>query len=79
MDKPESTIRLVMFDEAFDKLDDERIRRILEFYATMNIQLIVAVPTEKLETIAPSMDRILTVIKKGYTARVREHTQGIIG
>ena len=40
--------------------------------------VIVAVPTEKLETIAPSMDRILTVIKKGYTARVREHLQGKI-
>jgi uncharacterized protein YPO0396 len=69
---PESTIRLVMFDEAFNRMDDERIGKILKFYRDLNIQIISSVPTEKIEAIAPHMDRINLVIRHGYAARVRD-------
>ncbi|MFP3091373.1 AAA family ATPase [Treponema sp. TIM-1] len=73
--RPESTIRLVMFDEAFNRMDDERIGKILKFYRDLNIQIISSVPTEKIEAIAPHMDRINLVIRHGYSARVRDfHT-----
>jgi energy-coupling factor transporter ATP-binding protein EcfA2 len=70
--RPESTIRLVMFDEAFNRMDDERIGKILKFYRDLNIQIISSVPTEKIEAIAPHMDRINLVIRHGYSARVRD-------
>jgi chromosome segregation ATPase len=74
--RPESTIRLVMFDEAFNRMDDERIGKILKFFRDLNIQLISSVPTEKIEAIAPYMDRINLVIRHGYSARVRDfHTE----
>jgi hypothetical protein len=74
--RPESTIRLVMFDEAFNRMDDERIGKILKFFRDLNIQLISSVPTEKIEAIAPHMDRINLVIRHGYSARVRDfHTE----
>jgi hypothetical protein len=73
-DREESTVRFVMFDEAFDKLDDDRIGKVLDFYSRMNIQLLVAVPTEKIESIAPKMDRVNLVIRHGREARVRPFT-----
>lgn len=71
-DKPGSTIRLVLFDEAFDRLDDERISKILEFYREMGLQLVMSVPTEKIEAIAPHVDRTNIVIRHGHHARVRD-------
>jgi energy-coupling factor transporter ATP-binding protein EcfA2 len=74
--RPESTVRLVMFDEAFNRMDDERIGKILKFYRDLNIQIISSVPTEKIEAIAPHMDRINLVIRHGFSARVRDfHTE----
>jgi uncharacterized protein YPO0396 len=70
--RPEDTVRLVMFDEAFNRMDDERIGKILKFYQDLNIQIISSVPTEKIEAIAPHMDRINLVIRHGYSARVRD-------
>jgi energy-coupling factor transporter ATP-binding protein EcfA2 len=70
--QPETTIRLVMFDEAFNRMDDERIGKILKFYRDLNIQLISSVPTEKIEAIAPHMDRINLVIRHGFSAKVRD-------
>lgn len=71
-DKPESTVRLVLFDEAFDRLDDERIGKVLEFYRQMGLQIVISVPTEKIESIAPWMDRVNLVIRHGYSATVRD-------
>ena len=70
--QPDTTVRLVMFDEAFNRMDDERIGKILKFYRDLNIQIISSVPTEKIEAIAPHMDRINLVIRHGFSARVRD-------
>ena len=69
---PENTIRLVLFDEAFNRMDDERIGKALEFFRRLGMQVVTAVPTEKLETIAPYMDSIALVIRHGYQAYVRD-------
>lgn len=71
-DKPEDTIRFVLFDEAFDKLDDERIRKVMKFYQQMGVQLMVAVPPGKIEAIAPLADQINLVSRIGQHARVRD-------
>jgi uncharacterized protein YPO0396 len=70
-DREDKTIRFVMFDEAFDKLDDDRIGKVLDFYSRLGLQILVAVPTEKIESIAPKMDRVNLVIRHGREARVR--------
>ena len=69
-DRPDNTVRLVMFDEAFDRLDDERICKILEFYREIGVQLVISVPPEKIESIAPRMDRVNLVIRHGHSAKV---------
>lgn len=69
-DKPESTIRFVLFDEAFDRLDDDRIAKVLTFYRELGLQVLISVPTEKLESIAPHMDTVNLVIRHGHLAKV---------
>jgi uncharacterized protein YPO0396 len=71
-DSPKTTVRLVIFDEAFSRMDDERIGKILEFYNTLNLQIITSVPPEKIDAIAPYMDRINVISRFNHAVRVRE-------
>jgi uncharacterized protein YPO0396 len=70
--RPETTVRLVIFDEAFNRMDDERIGKILAFYNNLNLQIITSVPPEKIEAIAPYMDRINVISRFGSAVRVRD-------
>jgi uncharacterized protein YPO0396 len=70
--RPESTVRLVIFDEAFNRMDDERIGKILAFYNNLNLQIITSVPPEKIEAIAPYMDRINVISRFGSAVKVRD-------
>ena len=70
--RPETTVRLVIFDEAFNRMDDERIGKVLSFYNDLNLQIITSVPPEKIEAIMPHMDRTNLVIREGSAVRVRD-------
>ncbi len=70
-------IRLVLFDEAFNKMDDERIGQMIGFFRKLAMQVVTAVPTEKIESIAPVVDRTNLVIRRNYQAFVRDYA--IIG
>ncbi len=66
-------VRLVLFDEAFNKMDDERIGKMIAFFKKLNMQIVTAVPTEKIEAIAPYMDVTNLVLRKDYSAFVRKY------
>ncbi len=66
-------IRLVLFDEAFSKMDDERIGTTIAFFRKLAMQVVTAVPTEKIESIAPYMDRTNLVVRRDTRAFVREY------
>jgi uncharacterized protein YPO0396 len=70
--RPETTVRMVIFDEAFNRMDDERIGKILTFYNDLNLQIITSVPPEKIEAIAPYMDRINVISRFGSAVKVRD-------
>jgi len=40
-------IGLVMFDEAFNNMDDERIGAVLEFMNRLPLQIVIAAPPDK--------------------------------
>lgn len=69
-----NAIRLVLFDEAFSKMDDNRIGKTIQFFRDMGVQIITAVPTEKIEPIVPFMDKTNIVIRNGNRAYVRDYT-----
>jgi uncharacterized protein YPO0396 len=49
------TIRLVAFDEAFSKMDQDRIGATLELFQQFGLQIITATPLERCEYLVPSM------------------------
>ena len=57
------SIGLILFDEAFDKMDDVRIMAMMEFYNKLNLQMIIAAPPQKIESIAPYVNTVLLAIK----------------
>ncbi len=67
------TIRIIMLDEAFDKMDDGRIASMMKFFRSQNFQIILATPHEKMETIGEYVDTILAVYRKGYSTVVEEY------
>lgn len=71
-DSPDA-IRLVLFDEAFNKMDDLRIGQMVDFFRKLQMQVVTAVPTEKLESIAPYMRRTNLVLRSNYRAFVRPY------
>ncbi len=63
----------MLFDEAFNKMDDERIGNMVAFFRKLAMQVVTAVPTEKIESIAPYVDRTNLVIRRNYQAFVRDY------
>lgn len=57
------SIGLILFDEAFDKMDDARIMSMMEFYNKLKLQLIIAAPPQKIEPITPYVNTVLLAIK----------------
>lgn len=74
-----NTFRLVIFDEAFNKMDPERIIESVRLLRHFKLQAILCSPTEKINDIAPYADKTLFVVKekskKGYTSMVTEWTK----
>lgn len=68
------TIRLIILDEAFDKMDEERIAGMMHFFKELNFQIILAAPSSRLEIIGENTDRILMVYKDSdnYISMVEE-------
>ena len=70
------TIRIVMLDEAFDKMDDGRISSMMKFLVSQNFQVIIATPLEKVETIGEHVDTILMAYRDGYSSSIEEYKLG---
>lgn len=70
-----STIRLIIFDEAFSKMDAERITESVKLLRSFGLQAIVSAPSEKLSEIAPLVDKTLCVIRNNTSSRVCEFSK----
>lgn len=59
----DDSIGLILFDEAFDKMDDNRIESMMTFFnrLNLNLQIILAAPPQKVETISPYVKTTLMV------------------
>lgn len=67
------TIRIIMLDEAFDKMDDNRISAMMDFFNSQNFQIILATPPAKIEIIGEKVDTILMAMRDGTTSIVEEY------
>lgn len=58
-----NTIRIIILDEAFSKMDGERIRESIMLLRQFRLQAIFSAPPEKISDIAPLVDRNIAVYK----------------
>ena len=54
----DSRIKLVLLDEAFSKMDQERSEVCLKYARKLNLQLIVCVPDERLQSLIQNVDSV---------------------
>lgn len=68
-------IGLVMLDEAFNNMDDERIAGVLEFMTHANLQVIIAAPPDKIQYIGPAVKKVLLVLQDDKVSYVEDFTR----
>ncbi len=68
-----NSIRIMLLDEAFDKMDDERIQSMMEFFNGLGLQVILATPPAKIEVIGEQVGTVLTAIRVGSNSIVEEY------
>lgn len=66
--KETSPACFVMFDEAFNNMDEDRIKTMMTYYQQLDIQLMISVPPQRVETIFPYINTTLVVIKDNKEA-----------
>jgi len=70
-DQAYNRIRLIVFDEAFSKMDSERIQESIRLLRRFGFQCILSAPPEKVGDIAPLVDRTHCVIREKTTSMIR--------
>ncbi len=61
----QNSTSIVIFDEAFNNMDESRIKSLMEFYKELEIQLIIIVPTIRMYSIQPYVDDTIGIVKEG--------------
>ena len=73
-----NTVRLVVFDEAFNKMDSDRIVESVRLLRRMGLQAIICTPPDKLPDIMPQADKTLLVIKEKYRMHIKSWGKEIL-
>lgn len=68
-----NSVRIMLLDEAFDKMDDERIQSMMDFFNGLGLQVILATPPAKIEVIGEKVGTVLTAIRVGQSSIVEEY------
>ena len=73
-----NTVRLVVFDEAFNKMDSDRITESVHLLRKMGLQAIICTPPDKVADIMPIADRTLLVSKEKYRMHILPFSKEMI-
>ncbi len=65
-----NTVRLIVFDEAFNKMDSDRIIESVRLLRKLGLQAIICTPPDKIGDIMPEADRTVVALKERYTMKV---------
>ena len=66
-----NSIRLVVFDEAFSKMDSERIMESIKLLRELGLQALVCCPSDKIQEITPLSDKTICVVRKNTMSTVK--------
>ena len=67
------SIRLMMFDEAFNRMDSDRIENSLKFMNSLGMQIIIAAPSDKCEFITPYVPTTMLAIRDGHYSWIEDY------
>jgi uncharacterized protein YPO0396 len=56
---------LAVFDEAFSKMDGQNQRTLLDFYADIGLQVLIAAPSEKRAAVLENLDSVIDLHRQG--------------
>ena len=68
-------VRLILLDEAFNKMTGDRIKAMMKMFSDLNMQLILTSTEEKTATIRPFCDLTYSIVKKGSQVDVEDFTK----
>ena len=71
--KNNQSIRLIVFDEAFSKMDSERIQESVKLLRNYGLQAIISAPPEKMADIVPLVDKTLTTVRQNTKSVVYDY------
>lgn len=54
---------VVLFDEAFNNMDESRIEAMMKFYNSLSIQLLISIPPQRVSNIIPYVNTSLIIVK----------------
>ncbi|MEA3422398.1 MAG: SbcC/MukB-like Walker B domain-containing protein, partial [Bacillota bacterium] len=73
--KYNNTVRLIIFDEAFSKMDSQRIRKSLELLRKFGLQAVLSAPPEKIPDVTPYVDQNLCVFRQENHSFIKSYTK----
>jgi len=74
----DNTVRLIILDEAFSKMDGERIRESIPLLKKFGLQAVFSAPSEKISDISPFVERNIAVYKYGHHSFTRYFDPAVV-
>ena len=68
---------LVILDEAFNNMDESRIRSLMEFYKHLDIQLCIVVPSNRMPALSSYMDTVIGLAKSNNRVHIVQLTDEV--
>ncbi len=66
--------RLVLFDEAFNRMDPDRVENMLSFLRSLGLQAVIAAPIDRCQLIAPHVPSTLLVMRHDHQVWVENYS-----
>lgn len=66
---------VVLFDEAFNNMDESRIDAMMKFYNSLSIQLLISVPPQRVSNIISYVQTCLAILKINDRATIQDYTK----
>ena len=72
LNKKQSAASLVILDEAFNNMDEQRIEAMIDYFNSLNVQFLIVVPTQRAPIMMHYMDSGIILIKLKNQAIIQE-------
>ncbi|WP_191014340.1 ATP-binding protein [Treponema zioleckii] len=70
--RSDNSVRLLLLDEAFNNMDEQRISSVMKFFNQLQFQTILVAPSPKIQDIEENVDSVLTVMREDTVSFVED-------